>query len=57
MLYLFVDATGDVDLSWRGNAFKSRSYIDPVAVNVACFEDDVTKIDTYSILNPMVLRQ
>ena len=57
MLYLFVDAAGDVDLAGTGNAFKSRGDIDAVAINVVCFDDDVTKIDAYSILNPMVLGQ
>ena len=57
MLYLFVDAAGDVDLARIGNAFKSRGDIDAVAINVVCFDDDVTKIDAYSILNPMVLGQ
>ena len=57
MLYLFVDAAGDVDLAGIGNAFKSRGDIDAVAINVVCFDDDVAKIDAYSILDPMMLGQ
>ena|SRR2546427_7725815 len=57
MLYLFVNAAGDIDLARIGNAFKSRSDIDAVAINVVCFDDDVAKIDANSILDPMVLGQ
>ena len=57
MLYLFVNAAGDIDLTRVGNAFESRSNIDAVAINVVCFDDDVAKIDANSILDPVVLGQ
>ena len=57
VLYLFVNAAGDVDLARIGDAFKARSNVDAIAVNVVCFDDDVAKIDANSILDPMMLRQ
>ena len=57
MLYLFVDAAGDVDFAGIGNAFKSRGDIDAVAINVVGFDDDVAKIDADPILDPMMLGQ
>src|ERR1700737_1831484 len=57
MFYLFVDAARDVNLAGIGNALKARSNVDPVAVNVVWFDDNVAKIDANSVLDPMMLRQ
>jgi hypothetical protein len=37
-----------------GNTLKTRSNIDSITVNVACFDDDVAKVDTNAILDPML---
>ena len=55
VLYLFVDAAGDIDFAGLGYAFKPRGDIDAVAVNVVGFDDDIAKIDANSILDPMML--
>ena len=57
MLYLLVNSAGDVHLAGIGDAFKARSNVDAIAVNVVCFDDDVAKIDANSVFNPMMLRQ
>ena len=57
MLYLFVDAAGDIDFAGLGDAFKPRGNIDAVAVNVVRFDDDIAEIDANSILDPVMLRQ
>ena len=57
MLYLFVDAAGDIDFAGTGNAFKPRGDIDAVAIDVVGFDDDVAKIDADPILDPMMLGQ
>ena len=57
MLYLFVDAAGDIDFAGTGYAFKPRGNIDAVAIDVVGFDDDVAKIDADPILDPMMLGQ
>ena len=57
VLYLFVDAAGDIDCAGLGDAFKPCGDIDAVAVDVVGFDDDVAEIDANSILEPMMLRQ
>ena len=57
VLYLLVNAAGDIYLPGIGNAFKARSNIDAIALNVVGFDDDVAEIDANSIFDPMMLRQ
>ena len=57
MLYLFVDAAGDIDFAGLGYAFKPRGNIDAVAVNVVGFDNDIAKIDANSIFDPVMFRQ
>src|SRR5256885_4034796 len=57
VLYLFVDAAGDVDFAGMGDALKPRGNIDAVAVDVIGFDDDIAEIDAYAVLDPMMLRQ
>src|SRR5437879_3958626 len=56
VLYLLVNAARDVNLAGIGNTLKAGSDIDAIAENVVCFNDNVAKIDTNPILNPMMLR-
>jgi hypothetical protein len=56
VLYLLVYAARDVNLTGIGNTLKARSDIDSIAENVVCFDDNVAKIDTDPIFNPMMLR-
>jgi hypothetical protein len=56
VLYLLVNAARDVNLARIGNTLKARSDIDAIAENVVCFDDNVAKIDTNPIFNPMMLR-
>jgi hypothetical protein len=56
VLYLLVDAAGDVNLARIGNTLKARGNIDAIAENVVCFDDNVAKIDANPKFNPMVLR-
>ena len=53
VLYLLVNAARDVNLARIGNTLKARSDIDAIAENVVCFDDNVAKIDTNPILDPM----
>src|ERR1700737_3020739 len=39
VLYLLVDAAGDVNLARIGNTLKARGNIDAIAENVVCFYD------------------
>ena len=57
MLYLFVDAAGDIDLAGTGDAFKPRGNVDAVAIDVVGFDDDVAKIDADPILDPICIRR
>jgi hypothetical protein len=57
VLYLFVNAAGDIDFAGLGYAFKPRGNVDAVAVNIVGFDDDVAEIDSNAILDPMMLRQ
>src|ERR1700680_4045137 len=48
--YLFVNAPLDGNVARIGNTLKTRSNIDSITVNIACFDDDVAKVDTNPIL-------
>src|SRR5467141_3433252 len=54
VLDLLVNGARDVNLAGLGNALETRSDIDAIAINVGCFDDDVAKIDTNPILDPMM---
>src|SRR6267142_4032552 len=54
VLDLLVNGARDVNLAGLGNALETRSNIDTIAINVGCFDDDVAKIDTNPILDPMM---
>jgi hypothetical protein len=56
VLYLLVNATRDVNLAGIGNTLKARGDVDAIAENVVCFDDNIAKIDTNPIFNPMMLR-
>ena len=57
MLYLFVDAAGNIDFARTGYALKPRGDIDAVAIDVVDFDDDVAKVDANPVFDPMMLRQ
>src|ERR1700680_1573182 len=57
VLYLLVDAARDVNLARLRYSLTARGNIDPVAINVVWFGDNVAKIDPDPILDPVMLRQ
>src|SRR6266850_5548882 len=54
VLDLLVNGARDVNLARLGKALETRSNVDAITVNVGCFDDDVAKIDTNPILDPMM---
>ena len=54
MLDLFVDASRDKKVSRIGNSLKPRCNVDAIAIDVIGFDNDVPKIDSNSILYPLL---
>src|SRR4030088_3411928 len=54
VFYLLVNAARDINLAGIGNTLKTRGNIDSITINVVCFDDDVAKVDTNPILDPMM---
>jgi len=57
VLYLFVDAPGNENLSGLGNTFKPRSNVDPITINVVRFDNNVAKVHANPVFYPGILRQ
>src|SRR6266404_6867982 len=55
VFYLLVNAAGDINLAGISDSLKTGSNIDAITVNIISFDDNVAKIDTDPILDPMML--
>ena len=54
MLDLFVDASGDKEVSRIGNSLKPRCNVDAITIDVVRLDNDVPEIDANSILDPLL---
>jgi hypothetical protein len=54
VLDLFVDASRDKKVSRIGNSLKPRCNVDAITIDVVGFDDDVSEIDSNSILYPLL---
>src|SRR5580700_2036604 len=57
VLDLLVNTARNVNLAGIGNAFKARSNVDAIPINIILFDDNVAQVDTDPVLDPKILRQ
>jgi len=57
VFYLLVNAARDINLARISDSLKTGSNINAITVNIISFDDNVAKIDTDPILDPMMLGQ